>query len=163
MLFYTKYRLFDEGVEIMIPSDIEPAGSSVSSQNSWMSKDKKTVINVTRGGEDLTEKSLNNRLNEYYKRFCKDISRFQCEKISRRTINRRIYGEIQYLSNVTGYSFYNIFLLGSYLEREFVVTIQCMESSRVAYAHIFENISDSIRVLRKQEEDMEGGRYVGEG
>ena len=74
MLFYTKYRLYDEGIEIMIPSDIEPADSFVPSQNSWLSRDKKTVINVTRGGEDLTEKNLNNRLNEYYKCFCKDVS-----------------------------------------------------------------------------------------
>ena len=63
MLFYTKYRLYDEGIEIMIPSDIEPADSFVPSQNSWLSRDKKTVINVTRGGEDLTEKILNNTLN----------------------------------------------------------------------------------------------------
>ncbi len=163
MLFYTKYRLFDEGVEIMIPSDIEPSDFSAPSQNSWLSKDKKTVINVTRGGEELTDKSLNDRLNEYYKRFCKDISCFQCEKISRRTINRRIYGEIQYLSHMTSYCFYNIFLLGSYLGSELVVTIQCMESSRAAYEHIFENISDSIRVLRRQEEAMEGAGYVGKG
>lgn len=163
MLFYTKYRLFDEGIEIMIPSDMKPANAFASSQNCWLSKDKKTVINVTRGGEDLTEQNLNNRLNEYYKHFCKDISHFQCEKISRRTINRRIYGEIQYLSHMMGYCFYNIFLLGSYMERELVVTIQCMESSRTAYAHIFENISDSIRVLKRQEEAMEGGRDVGKG
>ena len=157
MLFYTKYRLYDEGIEIMIPSDIEPADSFVPSQNSWLSRDKKTVINVTRGGEDLTEKNLNNRLNEYYKCFCKDVSHFACERISRRTINGRIYGEIEYLSHVTGYCFYNIFLLGSYMDRELVVTIQCTESSREENAHIFENISDSIRTLRRHEEDTEDG------
>ncbi len=161
MLFYRKYRLYDEGIEIMIPSDIEPADSFVPSQNSGMSKDKKTVINVSRGGEDLTETNLNNRLNEYYRRFCQDISHFECERISRRTINRKTYGEIQYLSHVTGYCFYNIFLLGSYMERELVVTIQCMESSREENEHIFENISDSIRVLRRQGEDTEGDRHAG--
>lgn len=149
-MYYKEYRLYDNGIEIRIPSDIEPAHSFISSQNSWMSKDKKTVINVTRGGEDLTDENLNNRLDEYYKWFCKDISHFKCEKISRRTINRRTYGEIQYLSHVTGYCFYNIFLLGSYRERELVITIQCMESSRAANAHIFKTISDSIRILRKQ-------------
>ncbi len=157
MLFYTKYRLFDEGIEIMIPSDIEPADSFVPSQDSWLSRDKKTVINVSRGGEDLTDDDLNIRLNEYYKHFCKDISHFECERISRRLINGRIYGEIQYLSHVTGYCFYNLFLLGSYMGRELVVTIQCMESSREGNAHIFENISDSIRILRRQEDDTEGG------
>lgn len=159
-MLYTQYRLYDDGVGIIIPSDIKPAESFVPSQNSWMSKDKKTVINVTRGGADLTEEDLNNRLNEYYKRFCRDISQFDCKKISRRTINRRTYGEIQYLSHVTGYSFYNIFLLGSYGGSELVVTIQCMEGSRAANAHIFEIVSDSIRILRQQE-DMEGDRHAG--
>ena len=149
-MFYTKYRLYDDEVEIIIPSDMKPAESFVPSQNSWVSKDKMTVINVTRGGADLTDDNLNSRLNEYYKGFCKDIGHFSCEKISRRTINRRTYGEIEYLSHVTGYCFYNLFLLGSYRERELVVTIQCMESSRAANAHIFGIISDSIRILRRQ-------------
>lgn len=151
-MLYTPYRLYDDGVEIIIPSDIRPADSFVPSQNSWISKDKKTVINVTRGAADLTEDRLDNRLNEYYKGFCKDIRHFDCKKIARRTINRRPYGEIQYISHVTGYPFYNIFLLGSYDGRELVVTIQCMESSRTANAHIFEIIMDSIRILRKREE-----------
>ncbi len=157
-MLYTQYRLYDEGVQIIIPSDIKPADSFVPSQNSWVSKDKKTVINVARGGADLTDENLNNRLNEYYKGFCKDISQFECKKISRRTINRRTYGEIRYLSHVTGYSFYNIFLLGSYSGQELVVTIQCTESSWAANAHIFEIISDSIRILRKQEEDGHAGK-----
>ncbi|MDE7418574.1 MAG: hypothetical protein K2N44_20085 [Lachnospiraceae bacterium] len=162
-MFYREYHLYDDEVEIIIPSDIEPADSFVPSQNSWMSKDKKIVINVTRGSADLTDENLNYRLNEYYKGFCKDIRYFDCEKISRRTINGRTYGEIQYRSNVTGYCFYNIFLLGSYRERELVVTIQCMESIWAANAHIFENISDSIRILRKQGEDMEGDKRAGKG
>lgn len=162
-MFYTQYRLYDDGIEIMIPSDIRPADSFVPSQNSWMSKDKKTVINVTRGGADLTEENLNSRLNEYYKGFRRDVSHFDCEKISRRTINRKMYGEIRYLSHVAGYHFYNMFLLGSYERKELVVTIQCVEGSWGANEHIFGIISDSIRVLRKQEEDMEGGRYAGKG
>ena len=85
------------------------------------------------------------------------MSATACERISRRTINGRIYGEIEYLSHVTGYCFYNIFLLGSYMDRELVVTIQCTESSREENAHIFENISDSIRILRRHEEDTEDG------
>lgn len=63
---------------------------------------------------------------------------------------------------MTGYCFYNIFLLGNYRNREFIVTIQCMEGDRAANAHIFENISDSIRILRKQEEDTVGdGGHAG--
>lgn len=149
MSFYTKYRLYDEGVEIMIPSEIDPADSFVPGQNSWLSKDKKTVINVTRGGDDLTEENLGSRLDEYYRGFCKDVSQFDCRKVSRRTINTRSFGEIQYLSRMTGYSFYNMFLLGCYGGKELVVTIQCVESSRTENAHIFEFISDSIRILKK--------------
>lgn len=160
-MLYKKYRLFDEGIEIMIPSDIQPADSFVPSQNSWLSKDKRTVINVARGGEDLTEETLSIRLNEYYKSFCKDIKDFDCLHVTKRTINRRTYGEIQYLSHMTGYCFYNMFLLGNYREREFIVTIQCMESDKAANLHIFENISDSIRILRKQGEDMEDDGHAG--
>lgn len=149
-MYFREYRLYNNEIAIRIPSDIELVHSSIPSQNSWMSKDKKTVINVTRGGGDLTDENLNNRLNEYYKWFCRDISHFRCEKISKRTINRRTYGEIQYLSHMTGYCFYNIFLLGSYRERELVVTIQCVESSRAANDFIFKTISDSIRILGRQ-------------
>ena len=153
-MLYTKYRLYDDGIEIMIPSDIRPSKSFVPSQNSWLSRDKRTVVQVTRGAADLTEDNLGIRLNEYYKSFCKDIGHFECIHVTKRVINRRTYGEIKYLSHVTGYCFYNIFLLGNYRNREFIVTIQCMEGDRAANAHIFENISDSIRILRKQEEDM---------
>jgi len=116
-----------------------------------MSGDKKTVINVTRGGADLTDENLNNRLNEYYRKFCKDVSHFECRKISQRAINRRTFGEIQYLSHMTGYCFYNLFLLGSYRERELIVTIQCTEGGRLEEKNMFEYVADSIRILRKQE------------
>ena len=53
-MLYKKYRLYDEGVEIMIPSDIQPSESFLSSQNRWLSKDRKTVICISRGGADLT-------------------------------------------------------------------------------------------------------------
>lgn len=160
-MLYKKYRLFDEGVEIMIPSDIKPADTFVLSQNSWLSKDRRTVVNATMGGAGLDEKSLGFRLNEYYKRFSRDIRDFECLSIKKRDINRRTYGEIIYLSSVTGYHFYNIFLLGNYMDREFTVTIQCIEGDREEYTHIFENISDSIRILKKQEEHREDDRHVG--
>ena len=102
----------------------------------------------------MTNENLDGRLNEYYKRFCKEVNQFVCKQISKRTINRKIFGELQYLSHVTGYCFYNIFLLGSYKRQELIVTIQCMESKRKEYMHIFEYIMDSIRILKKHEEDM---------
>ena len=97
-MLYTKYRLYDDGIEIMIPSDIRPSESFVPSQNSWLSRDKRTVVQVTRGAADLTEDNLGIRLNEYYKSFCKDIGHFECIHVTKRVINRRTYGEIKYLS-----------------------------------------------------------------
>lgn len=148
-MLYEKYRLFDDGVEIMIPSEIKPAGAFAPSPNSWLSKDRRTVINAAMGVSDLTEDGIDARLNDYYKSFCRYIRYFECLHIRKRDINRRKYGEIQYLSKVSGYGFYNIFLLGSSMDREFTVTIQCMERDRKEYVHIFDNISDSIRILKK--------------
>lgn len=151
-MLYKKYRLFDDGVEIMIPSDIRPAGGLLPPPNSWLSMDRRTAINVAMGVAGLAEDGLSRRLNYYYKNFCRNIRQFECLHIRKRDINRHAYGEIQYLSNVTGYGFYNIFLLGNCMEKEFTVTIQCMESEMKEYMHIFENVSDSIRILRKREE-----------
>lgn len=160
-MLYKKYHLYDEGVEIMIPSDIRPSESFLASQNSWLSKDKKTVIHISRGGADLTEENLNSHLNEYYKGFCRDVRHFQCRHIKRRMINRNVFGEIQYTSRVTGYPFYNVFLLGSYQGRELVITIQCMEHQWTPNEHIFENIIDSIRILKRQQDNMEDTRHAG--
>lgn len=160
-MLYKKYHLYDEGVEIMIPSDIQPSESFLSSQNRWLSKDRKTVICISRGGADLTEDNLNSRLNEYYKGFCREVCHFQCRHIIRRTVNRSVFGEIQYTSRVTGYPFYNVFLLGSYQGRELVITIQCMEHQWTANEHIFENIIDSIRIMKRQHEDREDTRHAG--
>ena len=70
-MLYEKYRLFDDGVEIMIPSEIKPAGVFVPSPNSWLSKDRRTVINAAMGVSDLTEDGIDARLNDYYKSFCR--------------------------------------------------------------------------------------------
>ena len=153
-MLYKKYHLYDEGVEIMIPSDIKPSETFLSSQNSWLSKDKKTVLQISRGGADLTEENLNHQLNEYYKGFCRGIKQFEGQQIAKRMINGRSFGEIQYLSCVTGYCFYNIFLLGVYEGREVIVTIQCLEQEWEANARIFGLIADSLRWLKKRENQI---------
>ena len=153
-MLYKKYRLYDEGMEIMIPSHLKLADSFIPSQYSWMSENRRLVINVARGGADLPEMDMSLRLNEYYKKFSKDISNFECRHIKKRMINRHTYGEMQYFSQVTGYNFFNIFLLGTYEGRELIVTIQCIDYEAKANMHIFENITDSLRFLRKRKEDM---------
>lgn len=159
-MLYKKYCLYDEGVEIMIPSGLKQTDSFGASQYSWIAEDKRTVINVARGGADLTAKELNIRLNEYYKSFSRDISRFECSRIAKRSVSGQTFGEIQYFSHMMGYGFFNIFLLGSYEDRELIVTIQCLACHRAANAHIFENITDSLRLLRKRGQDMEDDRHA---
>ncbi|MBO5145570.1 MAG: hypothetical protein J6C19_08565 [Lachnospiraceae bacterium] len=160
-MFYKKYRLYDEGMEIMIPSGFKPADYFGVSQYSWTAEDKRVVIHVARGGADLAADELNKRLNEYYKGFHRDITCFECTHIAKRSVSGQAFGEIRYLSHMMGYCFYNIFLLGSYEGRELIVTLQCLAHDRTANAHIFENISDSLRLLRRQENDTEDGRHAG--
>lgn len=152
-MLYKKYRIFNDGMEIMIPSHLILADSFFPLQHGWMTENRRVIINAARGMADLTEENLSLRLNEYYKKFSRDISDFECEHIRKRRINGQIYGEIRYLSQMTGYRFFNIFLLGAYEGREFIVTIQCIDNEAKANMHIFENISDSLRVLRKRKED----------
>lgn len=153
-MLYNTYHLYDEGMEIMIPSNLELTDTFGSSQYSWLSKDRKTVVNVTRGGADLTVEEIDLRLNEYYKGFCRGIKQFESQQIAKRMINGRSFGEIQYLSCVTGYCFYNIFLLGVYEGREIIVTIQCLEQEWEANARIFGLITDSLRWLKKRENQV---------
>ena len=60
-MLYNTYHLYDEGMEIMIPSNLELTDTFGSSQYSWLSKDRKTVVNVTRGGADLTVEEIDLR------------------------------------------------------------------------------------------------------
>ena len=153
-MLYNTYHLYDEGMEIMIPSNLELTDTFGSSQYSWLSKDRKTVVNVTRGGADLTVEEIDLRLNEYYKGFCRGIKQFEGQQIAKRMINGRSFGEIQYLSCVTGYCFSNIFLLGVDEGREVIVTIQCLEQEWEANARIFGLIADSLRWLKKRENQI---------
>jgi hypothetical protein len=145
--------MYDEGIEIMIPSHLKISNSLLVSQYNWMSDDRKTVINVTRGSADLQESDIDLRLNEYYKRFNRDIKNFECKRVNKRRINGKTYGELQYLSCMMGYCFFNIFILGSYEGRELVFSIQCIDSNSKENLHIFENISDSLRILRKHDKN----------
>ena len=149
-MLYKKYQMYDDSIEIMVPSHLSLTNSFLTSQYNWMSKDRRVVVNVAKGGSDLDEDNLLLRLDEYYKRFSKDISNFECLNIKKRRVNGRSYGEIRYSSDMTGYRFYNIFMLGCFEGSEIVLTLQCMQDDIKAQAHIFDNISDSLRILRKK-------------
>ena len=149
-MLYKKYQMYDDSIEIMVPSHLSLTNSFLTSQYNWMSKDRRVVVNVAKGGSDLDEDSLLLRLDEYYRGFSKDVSNFECLNIKKRRVNGRSYGEIRYSSDMTGYRFYNIFMLGCFEGAEIVLTLQCMQEDIKAQEHIFDNISDSLRILRKK-------------
>ena len=56
------------------------------------------------------------------------------------------------------------FTVGGSLEgRELVLPLQCMDKDAKSHLHIFEIISDSLRILRKNNSQAGGGRYDSEG
>lgn len=149
-MLYKKYRLYDEGIEIMIPSHLRETSSHMAVQNSFVSDDNRVIVNVSRGGGSLTKEQLITRMNEYYKSFARDVHEFDCVRIRKRQSLDDIFGELRYRSKMMGYPFYNIFLLGIYEGRELIVTMQCMQEEAEGNERIFDNIADSLRILKKE-------------
>ena len=149
-MLYKKYQMYSESVEIMVPSHLTLTNSFLTSHYNWMSDDRRVVVNVAKGGSDLDEDSLLSRLDEYYRGFCKNITNFECIAIKKSRVSGRFYGEIKYSSEMTGYRFYNVFMLGCFEGAEIVLTLQCMYDEIKTQERIFENISDSLRILRKK-------------
>jgi hypothetical protein len=147
--------MYEEGMQIMIPSHLKQMESLLASQYTWSSEDKKTLINVTRGHTDLEEGNLESRFDEYYRRFTESVKGFECQYAKKRSINFRPYMELRYCSKMARYKFFNIFLLGAYEGRELLVTIQYLEGDSDYDIRVFENIEDSLRVNRKRSEAHE--------
>lgn len=165
-MLYRQYPLYKGGMEIMIPSHLHMLtkenhtsgqkarmGDTFISNYNWLSEDRRVVINVTSGNEILQDKLLQ-RLQEYYDGFKAQVSEFACLKVVKRRINGNEYGELQYSSQMMGYEFFTIFILGSYEGREIILTQQCMESDKKKWMPIFMNISESLRVKRKKKEEQ---------
>lgn len=140
--------MYDGRMEIMVPSSLKMTNAFLTAQYNWASEDRRVVVNVARGGSDLEEEGLFVRLDEYYRGFCNNVSDFDCLHIKKRIVNGYAYGEIRYTSDMTGYRFYNIFMLGSLEGRELIVTLQCMDKDVKTHLHMFEIISDSLRKKR---------------
>lgn len=130
---------------MILPTNLVMEDSLLLPQYYWFSKDRKTVVNVARG--NIVNRELGIRLSEYYKEFVRNISRFHCNRIARREINGFSYGEMQYTSFMMGYHFFNYFLLGDFRERELLMIIQCMSNDIGEYAHVFENVLDSLKII----------------
>lgn len=147
-MFYKKYFLFDEEVEIMLPSILTAATTPFPLQYYWTSQDEKITVYITRGGSMDATEEFDTRLNEYYKRFGRDFSRFVCNHIAKRKINGRSYGEMRYTSYMMGYPFFTIFLIGTYKARELLILIQHVGNEFEEDLYIFENVLDSVKIAR---------------
>ncbi len=167
-MLYKKYRMYDDSMEIMIPSHLHilseekrtsgkqtRMGDTLVSRYNWISDDRRVVINVTGRGNELTQEKLLLKLQDYYDSFKTGVAEFECLQVIKRRINGYDYGELQYRSEMMGYAFFTMFILGIYEGREVILTLQCMERDKKSLLPIFMNISDSLRVLRKKQQEGE--------
>lgn len=146
---YEKYRFYDDGVEMMIPSCLKEPTSRFGVQNSFISDNNRVIVNVARGGAGLTQEQLEMRLEAYCKGFAKDLSAFERLKVNKRQFLGDSFIDLRYFSDMMGYQFYNVFILGIYEERELIVTMQCIRNEATENERIFDTIADSIRILKK--------------
>jgi hypothetical protein len=150
-MFYSKYLLFDEGMEIMVPAYLEKKASMISEHYLWESADKKTSISVSRGEQGIEEADIAKRLDEYYLYFRKNTSGFKNKLTKTHKIYGSTYGQLRYYSKIGDYDFLNIFLLGEYEGREIIFSIQqCLNDEAVYKMTVFEIIWESLRPLKKQ-------------
>lgn len=148
-MLYKKYRFYNDGIEMMIPSHFKKSVSFAAVQNSFMSENRRVVVNIARGAGNLTPDRLVTRMDAYYKEFTRDVLEFDCIARNQRQFLGDVFGELKYSSTMMGYLFYNVFILGIYGGRELIVTMQCVQEEAADNERIFENIADSIRILKK--------------
>lgn len=148
---YEKYRFYDDGVEIMIPSCLKDPVSRLGIQNSFVSDNNRVVVNIARGGDGLTQELLEARMDAYCQEFAKNIPAFQCLKRNKRQFLGDSFEDLRYFSNMVGYQFYNVFILGVFEGRELIVTMQCVGNETEENERIFDMIADSIRILKKEQ------------
>ncbi len=165
-MLYRKYRLYEDGMEIMIPSQLqlltEPKhiegqeirmGDMWFSDYQWLSDDRRTVININNQEGAEASKDLLQRLQEYYDSFQNQAMEYECLQVTKRRMNGYDYGELQYRSEVAGYAFFTIFIIGVFEEREITLILQCMEYDRKKWLPVFRNISESLRILHKSKRE----------
>jgi len=146
---YETYRFYDGEVEMMIPSCLKQPISWPVVQNSFVSDNKRVIVNITRGAGSLTQDQIGTRMNEYCRGFARDVQGYECLRVDKRQFLNDSYIDLRYLSNMMGYQFYNAFILGVYGGRELIVTMQCVRNEAAENEHIFDIIADSIRILKK--------------
>lgn len=148
---YERYRFYDGGVEVMIPSCLKESTSQFAIQNCFVSEDKKMIVNIARGKDGFVQEQLEMRMDEYCKEVAEGVSKFECLKTQKRQFLDDSFVDVRYLSNMMGYQFYNAFVLGIYGGRELIVTMQCVQNATTEDERIFDFIADSIRILKREQ------------
>ena len=151
---YKMYALFEGKMEVMIPSQLQQQNNMKGldlCQYAWASTDGKIMVNVTKGALDLKEKELPKRLQDYYMGYIRDVQGFHCHHIRRRSINGYDYAELQYQSEMMGYVFYHVLILGVFQDSELIMSLQCMDADRKELEHVFSNIADSIQIRKNRQ------------
>lgn len=144
-MLYKKYELYENEVEIMIPTTLFQT-KDMFRDYLWVSKDKKIMISLTQSINEMQEEQLLMRLQDYYLEYQSATKGFKCVYIKKHVIKRREFGEMHYESEVMGYIIQNIVVLGVFRNQEFVLTLQCGDSDKEETLHIFSNIIESLRI-----------------
>lgn len=153
-MLYTKYELYEDEVEIMIPNNLSET-TDMFRDYMWVSDDKKIVITLTKSLNQMDENELLMRLQDYYLEYQSAVNGFRCIYIRKHEIHHRDYGEMHYESDVMGYVIQNFILLGVFENQEFVLTLQCGETNKEEQLHIFSNVIESLKVRDRKEKDHE--------
>lgn len=147
---YETYHFYDDGVEMMIPFDLKEQPSQFGVQNSFVSENRRVVLNVARGKDGMTQAQVELRMDAYYREFEQDVPAFECLKRKKRQFLGESFADLRYRSNMMGYQFYNAFLLGIYDSRELIVTMQSVGNEAAKIERTFDMIAESIRILKKE-------------
>ena len=99
-----------------------------------------------RGGNNVDDDNLTMRLQSYFSGFQHNVSDFECVCINKKNVNGNWYGEIQYISDMLGYRFFNDFIVGEFQGSEIIITQQCFEPEKKMYTPVFENVFNSIKI-----------------
>lgn len=149
-MLYKKYYLYDNRIEIMLPSDYEQNNKSFYfSDYNWVSPDGKAVIDV-----NIIENNGNEKLiyvlQDYYLEYKRLLEDFSCRHIIMRKIYEEEFGEIKYYSLQYGYRAYSCLNLAILEDKLVTISISCFEEELESFDHIFSNIMDSVRIKREE-------------
>lgn len=150
-MLYKKYSLYNNKIEIMLPSAFQMNG-----QYSWCSNTQTVRVDVCMRAKLNQEQSMSLRLQEYYLFYKSHMEGFACKHIIKKQIWGREYGEMIYSSKQLGYGFFHVLLIGELEDEEVLLSLQCLEKEKTEMEHVFSIITDSVRMNTKTGMKEEG-------